>query len=401
MIYREQPSPGYEQLKSMALAFVRRMKVGEEPGAYKKEACESGPSTYGAYHAAVILSLFGELDREGRENLDRWAERINALQCPGGYFSNRPGDAARRRGPDELDPVWHFTRGMLWTLYLLGRKPARTLDFLEPLLNKEAMYRYVKKYDWSNSWAAGNQICALSTAMFALRDFFGVPYVDEVLEYGMFPALEELLDPKTGYWGCQFGADLRNGQFGTIHVLPTYFAQGWDYRYLERSVDSTLACQNPDGSFWPCGSDCPDFDGAYMLYNLHRLTDYRREDVECAARLYVRHAQMHKAADGVGFTIHRRDSRPEQWVSRPHFIWLDGDTSAREEIRDEDPTRDMIMLGSWFYPQSLALMSGLLGDTGFEGPWRLTRACLHECNVDREPGDTSLPNRKEAFHGAL
>ena len=101
MIYREQPSPGYEQLKSMALAFVRRMKVGEEPGAYKKEACESGPSTYGAYHAAVILSLFGELDREGRENLDRWAERINALQCPGGYFSNRPGDAARRRGPDE------------------------------------------------------------------------------------------------------------------------------------------------------------------------------------------------------------------------------------------------------------------------------------------------------------
>ena len=210
MIYREQPSPGYEQLKSMALAFVRRMKVGEEPGAYKKEACESGPSTYGAYHAAVILSLFGELDREGRENLDRWAERINALQCPGGYFSNRPGDAARRRGPDELDPVWHFTRGMLWTLYLLGRKPARTLDFLEPLLNKEAMYRYVKKYDWSNSWAAGNQICALSTAMFALRDFFGVPYVDEVLEYGMFPALEELLDPKTGYWGCQFGADLRD-----------------------------------------------------------------------------------------------------------------------------------------------------------------------------------------------
>ena len=196
MIYREQPSPGYEQLKSMALAFVRRMKVGEEPGAYKKEACESGPSTYGAYHAAVILSLFGELDREGRENLDRWAERINALQCPGGYFSNRPGDAARRRGPDELDPVWHFTRGMLWTLYLLGRKPARTLDFLEPLLNKEAMYRYVKKYDWSNSWAAGNQICALSTAMFALRDFFGVPYVDEVLEYGMFPALEELLDPQ-------------------------------------------------------------------------------------------------------------------------------------------------------------------------------------------------------------
>ena len=119
MIYREQPSPGYEQLKSMALAFVRRMKVGEEPGAYKKEACESGPSTYGAYHAAVILSLFGELDREGRENLDRWAERINALQCPGGrrvLFQSprrcgaapRPGRAGSRlalHAGHALDPV--------------------------------------------------------------------------------------------------------------------------------------------------------------------------------------------------------------------------------------------------------------------------------------------------------
>ena len=46
-------------------------------------------------------------------------------------------------------------------------------------------------------------------------------------------------------------------------------------------------------------------------------------------------------------------------------------------------------------------MSGLPGDTGFEGPWRLTRACLHECSVDREPGDTRLQIRKEAFHGLL
>ena len=42
------------------------------------------------------------------------------------------------------------------------------------------------------------------------------------------------------------------------------------------------------------------------------------------------------------------------------------------------------MLGSWFYPQSIALITGILGDTGFEGPYRLTRGCLHECNVDVE-----------------
>ena len=390
MIYRQEPSPGYLRLKTMALAFVDAMKAGEEPGAYKKEASETGPSTYGTYHAAVIRSLFGELENCGSACLDRWAERVNALQCEGGYYSNRPEDRLRRRGPGELDSVWHFTRGMLWTLYVLGRRPGRELTFLEPLLNKQTMYRYVLSYDWSNSWAAGNQICALSTAMFALRDFYGVPYVDEVLEYGMFPALEELLDPETGYWGCQLGAGLLNGQFGTIHVLPTYFAQGWEYRFADKSVDSTLACQRSDGSFWPCGSDCPDFDGAYMLYNLSLLTDYRREELEQAGRRYLDHARQHFSPDGVGFTIHRRDSTPDQWKSRPHFIWRDGESAAREEIRDEDPRRDRIMLGSWFYPLSIALISGMLGDTGFEGPYRLTPGCLHECNADREgmvPGE--------------
>lgn len=384
MLYRSAPSEGYEKLRRMALAFVDEMKVGDEPGAYKKEACETSPSTYGAYHAAIILSLFDELKNFDSDYIDRWASRINSLQCANGYYSNHPEDNSRSRSACELDSVWHFTRGMLWTLYVLGRKPEKELSFLEPFLDKKFMYNYVRKYDWSNSWAAGNQICALSTAMFALRDFFGVPYVNDVLEYGMFPALEELLDPETGYWGCQFGADLLNGQFGTIHVLPTYFAQGWEYRFLERSVDSTLACQNPDGSFWPCGSDCPDFDGAYMLYNLSLLTDYRREDMEKAARLYVGHAEMHFSDNGSGFYIHRKDSSPEQWKSRPHFIWKDGCDKALEEIRDEDPARDRIMLGSWFYPQSLGLISGMLGDTGYEGPWKLTRGCLHECNADIE-----------------
>lgn len=385
MIYNEDASEGYLRLRKMALSFVKVMKVGDEPGAYKKEAGETEPSTYGAYHAAIILSLFDELKNFSSKEIDRWAERINSLQCSNGYYSNHTADKDRARGLDDMDTAWHFTRGMLWTLYVLDRKPEKELSFLEPFLNKETMYRYVKKYDWSNSWAAGNQICALSTAMLALRDFYGVPYVDEVLEYGMFPALEELLDPETGYWGCQFGASLLNGQFGTIHVLPTYFAQGWEYRFLDKSVDSTLKCQNPDGSFWPCGSDCPDFDGAYMLYNLSKLTDYRREDMEKAARLYISHAQQHFADDGVGFYIHRKDSSPSQWISRPHFIWHEGEDRAREEIRDEDPGRDKIMLGSWFYPQSLALISGMLPDSGYEGPWKLTRGCLHECNVDLEP----------------
>ncbi len=387
MIYSERETPGYQKLKANAMAFVNAMKVGEEPGAYKKEACETGPSTYGAYHATQIMSLFGELQKLPKSDLELWAQRIKKLQVGNGYFSNKAQDLNRVRNLHELDPVWHFTRGMIWCLRTLGDefRPDQEMTFIEPFLNKKVLYDYVKSYDWKNSWAAGNQICALCTGLMAFRDWYSVPYVDDVMNEAVYPALEELIDPKTGYWGTQFGADLLNGQFGTIHVLPMYFAQGWEYKQLERSVDSTLACQFPDGAFWPCGSDCPDFDGAYMLYNLAQLTDYRKEDMEAAARLYVKHAEQHIADDGVGFYIHDKNTTPDMWKSRPHFIWEEGKSTATEEIRDEDPTRDKIMLGSWFYPQSIALISGMLGDTGYEGPYRLVRASLHQCNVDVEP----------------
>ncbi|MBQ1836651.1 MAG: hypothetical protein II129_06370, partial [Paludibacteraceae bacterium] len=98
MVYREIPTAGYTTLKTMALAFVDRMKVGEEPGAYRKEASETGPSTYGAYHAAIIYSLFDELAGFSSGDIDRWAQRINMLQCANGYYSNRKEDQNRARG---------------------------------------------------------------------------------------------------------------------------------------------------------------------------------------------------------------------------------------------------------------------------------------------------------------
>lgn len=243
----------------------------------------------------------------------------------------------------------------------------------------------MKAYDWKNSWAVSNQILALATSLLALRDWYGVSEVDKVLEYGMYPALEELVDEQTGYWGTQFGADLLNGQFGTLHILPIYFYMGWPYKQVKQSVDSTIACQLPDGSFWPCGSDCPDFDGAYMLYNLFQLTDYRKEDMIAAARKFVHHVEQHFPDDNVGILLHDKNTTPDMWVSRPHYIWKDGHNGPIEENRDEDPTRDKIMLGSWFYPQALALASGILRDSGYEGPYCFVRASLCQCNVDVEP----------------
>jgi hypothetical protein len=377
-------TPGYRRIKQVTLNFVRARKLGPEPGVFEKER-GGGESLYGSYHAAHILDIFGELKCLAPETIDRWSEQFQRKQTEQGYFSNRAEDRRRCRRIDQMDPVWHSTRGCLWALRILERKPARPLAFLDPLLELGALYRWVKRYDWSNPWAAGNQVLACATALLALRDWFGADLVDRLMERDLYPALEELFDERTGFWGTQFGCDLPTGLFGTIHITPIYFAQGWPLCGLERNADSTLQCQLADGSFWPGGSDCPDFDGAYMISNLAELTPYRREDLCQAARRYLRHALMHEDPHGCGWLLHRRDSTPQEWRPRPHFVWTEGQSQPQIEFRDDDPARTHIMLGSWFYPLSIALVAHLLGDTGYEGPYRLNRMSLHQCNAFQPP----------------
>lgn len=374
---------GFKRIKDVSLNYVNSMKLGNKIGHYTKEKSEATPSLYGSYHALHILDMFGELDKFSEEEKDKWAEFFLQKQCEHGYFSNNPADYSKERTLRKLDPVLHSTRGIIWALRILGRKPKRPFKFMESALDAQTLYNWVKSYDWSNSWAAGNQICAIATILFAMRDWFGVKKINSILKDGMFTALEELLDDKTGYWGTQFGSDFLNGQFGTIHIVPIYFALDWPLRAVEQNIDSTLACQRADGSFWPGGSDCPDFDGAYMLMNLAELSDYRKEDIKQAAKKYLNHALMHEDVSGTGWLLHRRDSSHSDWKPRPHFIWVDEENTAREELRDEDPERTHIMLGSWFYPLSIALVSHILGDTGYEGPYRLNPYSLHECNVGR------------------
>jgi hypothetical protein len=371
---------GYRRVKATALSFVRAMKFGEWPGRYRKEP--GGPeSFYGSYHGLHVLDLFGALEAFSPAELDAWADYLRDSQSEYGFFAADPAVRSRPLAIDDMEPYWHTTRGHLWALRILERPPRFPLRFLEPLLDPAALHRWVRRYDWSNSWAAANQVLACATALLAMRDWFGVPEAERALQTGMIPALDELLDERTGYWGTQFGADLANGLFGTIHITPIYFALGRPLWALERNADSTLSLQRPDGSFWPGGSDCPDFDGAYMLSNLAALTEYRRDDLDMAARRYLEHALQHEDPHGCGWLLHRRDSRPEQWRSRPHWIWEPEGTHVTAEYRDEDPSRTHIMLGSWFYPLSIALVTHQLGDTGYEGPYRLNPQSLHQCNA--------------------
>jgi hypothetical protein len=138
---------------------------------------------------ALRRGLRGETEAE-RET---WADYLRADQGPQGFFAADRDARARQLSVDDLEPFWHYTRGHLWALRILDRPPRHPLSFLEPLLESDALYRWVKKYNWANSWAAGNQVLAGATALFAARDWFGAAEVDRVMEQGMYPARTHIM----------------------------------------------------------------------------------------------------------------------------------------------------------------------------------------------------------------
>ena len=372
---------GYRRIKAKALNYVHLCKVKTKPGLYAKWHDEQNENFYGSYHAAHILDLFGELEKFSANDLDLWADYFLEKQTDQGYFSFNPEDINRERCVEELDSILHPTRGAIWTLRILGRNATKEFKFFEELLDAKKLYNWIKSYDWSRPWKVSNQICAGATILLAMRDWFGITEVDRIMEEGMYPALEELQDEATGFWGTHLGAPLTHGLYGTIHVAPIYFAQHWPLRAVEKNIDSTLQCQEADGSF-PEGINCPDFDGAYMITNLAKLTEYRRRDLEQAARCCLENALMHEDLNGPGFLYYRRDKerstlKPEQWLE-----W--GFSSGKRTLTpkwEEPSVKTHSILDSWFYPLSIGLVAEMLRNTGYEGPYNLNPMSLHECNV--------------------
>ncbi len=374
-------SCGYQRIKKASMQYVAVSKIGDKPGVYSKWLGDE-ESFYGSYHAAHILDMFRELEKLTPQHIDAWAENILKYQSKYGHFATKEELMDKEfKLLEEMDPILHSTRGAIWTLRVLNRKPRFEFSFFEQLLNAKKLYKWVKSYDWGQPWGVSNQICAAATILFAMRDWYGISEVDKIMEEGMYPALEELIDENTGFWGTHAGASLPHGLYATIHVAPIYFAQGWPLRHVEKNVDSTLSCQLPNGSF-PDGKNCPDFDGAYMMTNLSEITDYRLEDLKQSARRYLENALMHEDPNGMGWLSLRRDSPPEAYQPSvtPKWTVVNG-----ERVTDHQATTEVakthVMLDSWFYPLSIALISHMLGDTGYEGPYKLNPASLHECNV--------------------
>ena len=116
--------------------------------------------------------------------------------------------------------------------------------------------------------------------------------------------LEDHQDPTTGFWGdppYQGLSRILQQMTAAYHHYVFYYATGFSIRYKDRIVDNTLLLQQADGLFTPGrvgGGPCEDLDAIDILANMHRLTDYRRGDIESSLKRALTALLSNQRSDG-------------------------------------------------------------------------------------------------------
>jgi len=293
--------------------------------------------------------------------------------------------------PSDLQGKHTFEHITLQTSYFalnaldaLGRRPMHPLRFLGRFMNAAASIDWLRAWDFSQFWYASNEIMWLLSFL-EYESGQGNSQADVVIE-ALLDKLDEMQDPRTGFWGTDCGATLFNGMAGAFHVYYFYFSRARRVNHVARIIDSTLSLQHADGLFSESGGGgaCHDLDAIDILVKFSTVTDYRADDVSGALRRAYRALWKAQNADG-GFC---------ECVWRPYRSWKRriGEVFGLDKLLNrpiqEQPgrfryggwtkmecrTNESNVWGMWFRPLALALISVRYPGRYLDGkPWSFRR----------------------------
>lgn len=371
----------------MALRASRwiQRQYDEQTGGYRLSPV-SPPCLIGSACAVLASETLGCADE--LPDKSRLAAHILSYQEPDGWFVDpllRPPQGEQH---SEAYMWGHGTFHALMALDALGAKPDHPLEFLDRWRGDGEVYDWIEQLDWSNPWRESNWVEWIG--FFLLADA-GLSVDDVPIQGSCFPPgfggllqwLEDHQDPETGFWGePPYEDDLR-----TLHLMAAayhhyvfFYATDHPIRGLDRIVDQTLALQQVDGLFFPgCpGSNpCVDLDAIDILANMHRLTDYRREDIETSMQRSLLVLLRNQRRDGAFSHCVPPD---QSSASRFRLALFSSERSGLGRIahlffrRAEEPntcyagcsalpfnTRSGDMFAQWFRPLAITIAATVLG----------------------------------------
>jgi len=182
----------------------------------------------------------------------------------------------------------HLTCHVLPALALLGAIPRYPIKYIENYLDRDKFAQWLDARDLSMAWVEGNNL--FFAGQLLIHEIETSNRGHESLEQ-LFLWLEKTVDSNTGLWGTDQGCNLHKAMYGAYHQLILYFYRKRPVPYMEKLIDSVLACQHFDGGFseWRGGGTCQDIDGIDILVNCYKLTNYRSRDIRRSLRKSLIH----------------------------------------------------------------------------------------------------------------
>ncbi len=264
----------------------------------------------GSCCAALAGEILNGLSSWSTGEVETRVHYIQSFQRDDGWFEDPYLNVVDGNLLDSKYLRGHATFLAVMALDALGhQRPALPLSFLDAWRDDARVYEWIDKLDWTHPWRESNWVEWIGYWLLADA---GLTADDVPLQKNWFPAgfaglmqwLEDNQDPSTGFWGnppYQGLSKTLHQMAAAYHHFVFYYATGQPLRYKERIVDHTLALQQPDGLFNPGkagGGPCEDLDAIDILANMHRLTDYRRNDIERALLRALKALLKNQRPDG-------------------------------------------------------------------------------------------------------
>jgi hypothetical protein len=265
---------------SKVLAFVESMRDPKvHPAAYRYAGSSPKPVLYASCYAVLTRDLFGDLAHLTKAQRANWIEYLQSFQSSDGLFRD---PLLKSKLADEAD-WWgwrHLTSHVYWSLAALGSSPRILPAWLDPVMTRNGLTRWLDSLDWGKGVAdSSNIIMNWGVGLLYAADVHHVKHAGEMASI-LLDELDARARPESGLWGPEESADYSPEIWRSLRVQAAYHL--WllyDYRKrkppgITRAVPVVLATQNPRGGFgWGVhnpqhpydGSACEDIDSVDPL----------------------------------------------------------------------------------------------------------------------------------------
>ena len=245
--------------------------------------------------ALFILDLFREVDKFTDEQKRQWISYIQSYQDEkDGYFKLQESFHV------DQERSWHqLTCFCLSSLGILGSEPCFPLRFIERWQTPDDVRDYLFQQGCHEGrHTSGNK--AMFLGIFLTYEYERTGQENYHSNIDAWFDFHDKHQNSFGFWGNDRQSRYIHGLQNGLHQFVVYFYWKRPLQRLERIVDVAILTQDRDGFFAPTpgGEGCHDYDAIHTLVMAHRISEYRRQDIEVSLKRAAKALRKNQNRDG-------------------------------------------------------------------------------------------------------